>query len=109
MKKDREILDELSENLDGLVLCTFRYYLGRKTIQAAMFAESLSKIFPKLKKDTQRIIRRDLERAFEDDERCESFSPLGQDCDKKAWKKVLRACLESVRKDERSQGQNSQY
>lgn len=76
-----KILDKLSEDLEDLILCTFRYYLGRQTIHACMFAESLSTVFPMLSISTQKIIIKDLDRAFEG-------GRVGHKCDEKAWAKV---------------------
>lgn len=92
-----KIIDMLSEDLDGLILCTFRYYLGRKTIHANYFARSLAKVISELPRRVQYLIKRDLEKAFERDEDDSNFSPLGDECDKREWKKVLDICCRGVK------------
>lgn len=80
-----------------LIIAAFRYYLGRMTISTCFFARELAKAFVELEEGTQKIIERELEAAFKDDdeERTKkaagekiTYLPLGWDCDRAAWEEV---------------------
>ena len=80
----------------GLIIGATRYYTGRMTIHAGMFAQyELARAWPLLQLNTKAVIRRDLEDDFRrDDEaraRGEKYLPLGADCDRAAWEAVRRA------------------
>lgn len=80
----------------GLIIGATRYYTGRMTIHAGMFAQyELARAWPLLQPNTKAVIRRDLEEEFKrDDEaraRGEKYRPLGADCDRAAWEVVRRA------------------
>lgn len=75
-----------------LIVCTFRYYLGRETINAGHFADQLAVAWNHLPKNERFLIQRDLERAFETDDGAraynDNYKPLGRDCDRQCWEKV---------------------
>ena len=82
----------------GLIIGATRYYTGRMTIHAGMFAQyELARAWPLLQPNTKAVIRRDLEDDFRrDDEaraRGEKYLPLGHDCDRAAWECVRAAWL----------------
>jgi hypothetical protein len=77
----------------SLVIGAQRYYIGRETIVAAVFAQcELARAWPHLPLETRSVMQRDIEREFErDDEardRGAAIKPLGWDCDRAAWAKV---------------------
>lgn len=97
-KKDRELLTKLGESPSDLVFWTFRYFLGRRTIHTVVFAQNLAEAWPSLDERVQHLICRELEAAFEADERARtnkyntgSVAPLGDDSDREAWAKVRAA------------------
>lgn len=51
-----------------LLIAAQRYYQGRRTIAAASFARELAEAWPTIPAHTRRVIQRDLEREFEDDD-----------------------------------------
>lgn len=69
-----------------------RYYLGRMTYAVSMFCDLLIKEWSDLPKDTQGIIKRDIEEEYERYAKYEQgiikVSPLGMDMDKQQWDKV---------------------
>ena len=81
------------ESHDILISAT-RYYLGRRTIQAAYHARCLAKAWNDLPRGTQSVIRRDLEEAFEQDDAARAegrdYKPLGMDCDRGEWELVRK-------------------
>lgn len=70
----------------------FRYYCGRRTIAVWAFTRTLIREWPNIGEGVRAIIRRDLEREFECEDRArESRSDvrwLGDDCDRRAWEEV---------------------
>jgi hypothetical protein len=86
-------------DIDELVFCTFRYYLGRRTIAACQFARDLAKAWDDIEETTRKLIQKELTDAFEDDDeyrqrvkRGEAVMclPLGDDCDREAWEEVRK-------------------
>jgi hypothetical protein len=84
--------------VQDLVFWTFRYFLGRKTIATCCFADELSKAWPLLNDKNKVMIRRELLREFDIDNKARKdwksgmkWFPLGDDCDRAAWLKVLDA------------------
>ena len=69
-----------------------RYCLGRMTYIVSDCANWLIKIWPLLSPSTQRIVRLDIEEAFERDdadrEAGRTYKALGHDCDRKQWERV---------------------
>jgi hypothetical protein len=55
-------------------------------------AEWIVKMWSEFSEKNRAIIKRDLEQAFCDDDRHraegDTFKPLGDDCDRRAWEKV---------------------
>lgn len=92
-----EIVSCFHDGIDDLVFWSFRYFLGRQTIATCQFAEELSKAFPLLNKRVKNLIRRELDRSFQEDDKArknnEKFLPLGLDCDRQQWQKVREAYL----------------
>lgn len=80
---------------DSLIFWSFRYFLGRQTAATVGFAMELAVAWPLIRKNTQDLIKSELEEAFERDddarERSLSFRPLGDWCDRAAWEKVREA------------------
>lgn len=94
-KKNRELLTKIGESPSDLVFWTFRYFLGRRTIHTVYFAQNLAEAWPSLDERVQHLICRELEAAFEADERARTnkynIAPLGDDSDREAWAKVRAA------------------
>jgi hypothetical protein len=97
-KKNRELLTKIGESPSDLVFWTFRYFLGRRTIHTVVFAQNLAESWASLDERVQHLICRELEAAFEADERARtnkyntgSVAPLGDDSDREAWAKVRAA------------------
>ena len=80
-----------------LLIFAARYCYGRKTIAAGAFARELAEAWPTIPAHTRGVIRRDLEQAFEDDDKARAegstYRPLGWDCDRQAWELVRQAWL----------------
>lgn len=79
-----------------LVFWSFRYFLGRMTISTCAFADSLARAWHSLDEKDQKLIKKELEEAFEKDDEARSdpncnFYPLGHDCDRQAWEGVRKA------------------
>lgn len=78
-----------------LLIAATRYYIGRMTITTASFAETLAVAWPDIPEHTRTIIQRDLEGAFEDDDRARrtgsAYFALGADCDRLGWERVRQA------------------
>ena len=88
------VLDAMSGHDHMMVIAAFRYCLGRMTYIVGDCASWLIKIWPYLSKETQNIIKRDLEEAFarddEDREAGRDFKALGHDCDRAEWSRVRK-------------------
>ena len=88
------VLDAMSGHDHLMVIAAFRYCLGRMTYIVGDCASWLIKIWPYLSKETQNIIKRDLEEAFtrddEDREAGRDFKALGHDCDRAEWSRVRK-------------------
>ena len=76
-----------------------RYYLGRQSYAVSMFCEALRAAWPSLSAETQDIIMRDIDEAFERDDRARAdrssgaertYLPLGHNCDRESWEGVRR-------------------
>lgn len=92
LNKDKEICSYFTTGADELVFWSFRYFLGRMTISACCFADSLSRVWDLLSEKTKALIEKELEAAFKQDEKDrKDKSPhktLGHDCDREAWEKI---------------------
>ena len=75
-----------------MVVAAFRYCLGRRTYMPDVCAEWIVKMWPEFAEKNRKLIQRDLEESFRDDDRHraegDTFKPLGDDCDRAAWEKV---------------------
>lgn len=78
---------------DFLVIGAFRYALGRQTYVTGETSQWLIAKWPELSVNAQAVIRRDLVKAFEEDDSARSrgsrYKPLGADCDRAEWQKLL--------------------
>lgn len=81
LTNDEQIMKNIGETPSDLVFWSFRYFLGRRTIHATVFAENLAKTYPYLNNATQQMIKKEIERAKE-------LGELGDACDQEAWQKV---------------------
>lgn len=99
------LLAALNLSVSELLYSSFRYYLGRKTAAAGSFAEDLARAWAHVEQPQRDGMLRELMKAFAEDDRmrddpaCDSsYYPLGHDCDRDAWQKVLNAasgrCME---------------
>lgn len=75
-----------------MALAAVRYCLGRSSYIVGDCADWLITIWPELSSDTRALIRRDIEDAFDQDDRARSaalhYKPLGDDCDRRQWERV---------------------
>lgn len=77
-----------------------RYHLGRMTYAVQDFCELLCKQWASLPEPTRKIIHRDVEQEFAQDDDMRELGrtedapplrlPLGMDCDRKQWEKVRK-------------------
>ncbi|MFW5872325.1 MAG: hypothetical protein ACOCUT_04385 [bacterium] len=92
-----QLVECFDEGASFLVFHSFRYFLGRMTASTADFAERLASAWPLIDKQYQDLIRKELERQFELDDKIRqkinpnTHYPLGMDCDRFAWEKVRMA------------------
>ena len=76
-----------------VVVATFRYCLGRQTYIVQECADWLLLHWPVIEQPVRNLIQRELERAFEQDDRAragdaQGYKPLGWDCDREQWERV---------------------
>lgn len=76
-----------------VVVATFRYCLGRQTYIVQECADWLLLHWPVIEQPVRDLIRRELERAFEQDDKArageaQGYKPLGWDCDREQWERV---------------------
>ena len=106
-KQELKLLNCLGDSVDDLVFWSFRYFLGRQSIAAYGFSGDLAKAWPFLADKSKIMIKRELTEEFERDNRarqlhqekqdsdpkCDKYPyfPLGQDCDRAGWLRVLEA------------------
>ena len=76
-----------------MLICTTRYYTGRSTISASIWAEDLARHWASLPKGARIVIKHDLENAFKRD------NALGDDCDRVMWEKVRAAWMREEAKE----------
>lgn len=86
------VLDAMSGHDHLMVIAATRYCLGRMTYIVSDCADWLIKIWPLLSPSTQRIVRADIEEAFDRDdadrEAGRTYKALGHDCDRHQWARV---------------------
>jgi len=95
-KQDKELLACFNvDSPSDLVFWSFRYFLGRMTIQTSCFADQLATCWPHLDARVQALIKRELEEEFRRDDEARAnkkdWKPLGHDCDRGSWQKVRDA------------------
>ena len=75
-----------------MVIAAVRYCIGRMTYIVGDCADWIIANWNEWPKNTQEIIKRDLEEAFELDDRARSegrdYKKLGWDCDRNEWERV---------------------
>ena len=83
-----------------MVLSAFSYCCGRSTYVVGVCADWLLDIWPMLGENTRHVIQRDLELAFERDDKAratgDSYKPLGWDCDREQWERVRKLWKEQA-------------
>lgn len=99
--KNKQILSAFNNDLNDLVFFSFRYFLGRATAEVSFFTKNLIAAWPWLNDKTKKQIKKELEKAIEEDDRMRndtvcspSYYSLGMDCDRECWVNVMRAILE---------------
>ena len=82
---------------ETMVIAAFRYCLGRMTYIVSDCCDWLIEQWPYFSEDTKSIIRRELDRAFGEDDAIRAnpqsqyaYQPLGHDCDRAQWERVRR-------------------
>ena len=87
-----DALNAMSGHDHLMVIAATRYCLGRMTYIVGDCCDWLIKIWPLLSPSTQRIVRLDIEEAFERDdadrEAGRTYKALGHDCDRHHWARV---------------------
>ena len=77
-----------------MVKAAVRYCIGRMTYIVSDCADWIIANWKDWPKNTQEIIKRDLEEAFKSDDEAREggskWKPLGWDCDRKEWERVRR-------------------
>ena len=73
-----------NDELGDLIICAFRYALGRKTYITNTIAELIIKYKDELSTSDTEVIKRDIKRAFD-------MNNYGMEMDKKEWQRVLEA------------------
>ena len=77
---------------DLMAVAAFRYCLGRMTYIVSDCADWLIEQWPNISQNAQKIIARDLEAAFKQDDEDringKDHNTLGHDCDRAAWERV---------------------
>jgi hypothetical protein len=97
---NEKILNAFNNDLNDLVFFSFRYFLGRMSAKVSGFTENLINAWPNLNDKTKKQIKRELEKAIEEDSGMRNdhahssrYYPLGMDCDRECWIKVMQAIL----------------
>ena len=87
-----DVMDAMAGHDHLMVIAATRYCLGRMTYIVSDCADWLIKIWPLLSPSTQRIVRADIEEAFDRDdadrEAGRTYKALGHDCDRHQWARV---------------------
>jgi hypothetical protein len=77
-----------------MMIGAFRYHLGRRTYAVSEFCNFLIRVWSSLDDRTQRLIRHELQQAFQKEEEArllgDRYLPLGDECDRAEWEKVRR-------------------
>ncbi len=98
--KNKQISSAFNNDLNDLVFFSFRYFLGRMSASVSGFTKSLIAAWPSLNDKTKKQIKKELRKAIEEDDKMRddpvcspSYYPLGMDCDRECWDKVMQAIL----------------
>ena len=83
-KKDKHLLENIGETPSDLVFWSFRYFLGRRSIHASVFAQRLAFVWPFLDERVRDQIKHDIEDEFERHDRL------------KEWQNVLDVSKDAV-------------
>lgn len=81
---------------DLMAIAAVRYCLGRMTYITGNCADWLVEQWPYIKPSAQNVIKRDVEEAFERDDKARAegdglaLRALGMDCDRTEWKRVRK-------------------
>lgn len=70
------------DEFGDLILCAFRYALGRKTYITSTISELIIKYKDNIDENDKEVITRDIRRSFE-------TNNYGMEMDKEIWEKVL--------------------
>lgn len=101
-KKTPDVASFFSGGADELVFWSFRYFLGRRSIHTACFAQELASAAPHLTSYNRNMMVKELEEEFRHDNRArqqgDKNPPLGYDSHRAAWLKALEA-LRAAQKD----------
>lgn len=77
-----------------MVIAAHRYCIGRMTYIVGDCVDWLLSIWAELPENTRAIIQRDMEEAFEHDDRDREMGHvskyLGHDCDRQQWERLRR-------------------
>ena len=84
MKVDEVVMENNFNKLEisDLMICAFRYVLGRRSYIVRVISDILIKHKDKLSEQAIHVIKRDILHAFE-------VNNYGMDMDKKVWEEVL--------------------
>lgn len=98
--KNKQISSAFNNDLNDLVFFSFRYFLGRATAGVSFFTKNLIAAWPGLNDKTKKQIKKELEKAIKEDDEMRNdhvcsphYYPLGMDCDRECWVKVMQAIL----------------
>jgi len=97
--KNKQISSAFNNDLNDLVFFSFRYFLGRTSASVSGFTESLIAAWPSLNNKNKKQIKKELRKAIEEDDKMRKTlrphlcHPLGMDCDRECWLKVMSAIL----------------
>ena len=78
-----------------MAIAAVRYCLGRQSYIVSDCVDWLEQVWATLTPETQTTIKRDVEEAFEHDEKVRyvgagGYRPLGMDCDRAQWERARR-------------------
>jgi len=84
---------------DRMIHQSFRYVLGRRTYAVSDWCDWFISNHKDIPANEMAIIKKELEEAFERDNAARwsrsSYQPLGEDCDRYQWQKVLNLMEEN--------------
>lgn len=109
MKKEHEnIIQAFDNDLDMVVHCAFRYFMGRTSAATYSFIQSLKVCFKDLEPQTKKMLARELGTEIERDIRARTqyrqglrkvdVFPLGHTIDRKSWDELHLVMCEELSK-----------